>query len=70
MLYPVVLNRMNKTVPFGWLIAFIVAVLIVYMHRENIKRLFAGKENKISFKKKEKAEVVDVSENANDGTAE
>ena len=46
---------MNKTVPFGWLIAFVVAILIVYMHRENIKRLLAGKENKISFKKKDKA---------------
>jgi len=32
------------------------------MHRENIKRLLAGKENKISFKKKkpEPAEENDV----------
>lgn len=56
MIYPVVLNRINKTVPFGWLIATIVAALIVFMHRENIKRLFAGNENKLSFKKKAKAE--------------
>ena len=57
MIYPVILNRMNQTVPFGWLIATLVAALIVFMHRENIKRLLAGKENKISFKKKEKTEV-------------
>ena len=52
MMYPVVLNRVNHEVPFGWLIATIVAVLVVYMHRENIKRLIAGNENKLSFKKK------------------
>lgn len=58
MLYPVLLNRINKEVPFGWLIATIVAALIVYMHRENIKRLIAGKENKLSLgsKKKDKTE--------------
>ena len=54
MLYPVLLNRMNSSVPFGWLMATIVAVLIVFMHRENIKRLMEGKENKLSFKKKDK----------------
>ena len=37
--------------------AVIIAVLIIYMHRANLKRLYEGKENKISFgKKKEKAE--------------
>ena len=51
------LNRVNSTVPFGWLIATLVAVLIVFMHRENIKRLLAGKENKLSFRKKAKTEV-------------
>ncbi len=33
--------------------ALIIAVLIIYKHRENIKRLKKGEENKISFKKKD-----------------
>lgn len=32
------------------------SVLLIYMHRENIKRLKAGTENKFSFGKKEKKE--------------
>ena len=31
--------------------AIILAVLIVFNHRENVKRILAGNENKISFKK-------------------
>ena len=54
MLYPVVLNRINPDVPFGWLIATIVAALVVFMHRENIKRLLKGTENKISLGSKKK----------------
>lgn len=58
MVYPVVLNRMNNTgVRSIELIAIVVAALVVFMHRENIKRLLAGKENKLSFKKKEKEEA-------------
>ena len=30
------------------------ACFVVFMHRENIKRLLAGQESKVSFKKKEK----------------
>ena len=33
--------------------ALIIAVLIIYKHRENMKRLKKGEENKISFKKKD-----------------
>ncbi len=62
MLYPILLNRMNATVPFGWLMATIVAFLIVFMHRENIKRLFAGQENKISFGKKKKEPEENISD--------
>ena len=31
-------------------------VMVVFMHRENIKRLTSGKESKVSFKKKTKGE--------------
>ncbi len=57
MMYPVVLNRVNAEVPFGWLIATIIAAFVVFMHRENIKRLWAGNENKLSFKKKKAEEA-------------
>ena len=56
MIYPIVLNRMNKTVPFGWLIALLVGALIVFMHRENIKRLLTGTERKTYLFKKNKVE--------------
>ncbi len=40
----------------GWitLASIIIMALIVFMHRENIKRLLAGKESKISFGSKKK----------------
>ncbi len=42
--------------PWRALVALAIAVLIVYKHRENIRRLMSGKENKFSFHstKKEK----------------
>ena len=33
--------------------AVIIAILITYMHRENLKRLYHGEESKLSFKKKQ-----------------
>ena len=47
-LYPVLTIFMagNYTIS-----AIIIAVLIVFNHRENVKRILAGTENKISFKK-------------------
>ena len=58
LIYPVILDRMHKifngaTGPYV-IIAIINAALIIFMHRENIKRLLKGKENKFSFKKSEK----------------
>ena len=55
LLYPLILDRINKImgVPTGIevLIAIANAALIIFMHRENIKRLWKGKESKFSFKK-------------------
>lgn len=31
--------------------SIIIAVLVIFNHRENLKRIFTGKENKLSFKK-------------------
>ncbi len=52
-LYPVLtlFIPQNYIVPGNYLIySIILAVIIVFNHRENVKRLLAGKENKISFK--------------------
>lgn len=61
MVYPLVLYRMYVLIygsisgrGFNVIIAFIIAILIIILHRGNIKRLRLGTENKISFKKKPK----------------
>ena len=61
LLYPVILNRIDKLFfeveAMGYhLIAIIMALLIVYKHKENIKRLINGTESKFSFKKSKKSE--------------
>jgi len=55
-LYPVLVMfiHTNYTVSEGssyLVFSIILAVIVVFNHRENIKRLLEGKENKISFKK-------------------
>lgn len=51
MVYPLVLYRVSGG-GFNVIIAFIIAILIIILHRGNIKRIRLGTENKISFKKK------------------
>ena len=58
LLYPVVLNGAFRFMgisadPISVLCSMLAAVLLVYCHRKNLKRLLAGTENKISFKKKD-----------------
>lgn len=57
--YPLILNRLAEArgniallSPIPAITSILVAVLVVFMHRANIKRLLEGKESKISFKKK------------------
>ena len=56
-LYPVLtlfLSNENFIVPGNYLIySIIVALIVIFNHRSNVKRLLNGTENKISFKKKE-----------------
>ena len=41
----------NYLVPGNYIIfGIVLAVLVIFNHRENIKRLFEGKENRLSFK--------------------
>ncbi len=67
LIYPVLLNRINE-ITASWFIAndtiwgfdgifsFLMMAMVVYMHRENIKRIIAGTESKVSFGKKKKEE--------------
>lgn len=57
-LYPMMLYNFMVT-KYGYsdfraIIALIIGILIIFMHRSNIKRLREGKENKINLKKKPK----------------
>ncbi len=55
-LYPVILWAFNGVYEPGLrnAISVLIAILIIYMHRSNIKRLYEGKENKLSLKKHKK----------------
>ena len=56
LLYPVILNRIDKlffeveAMNYHF-IAILMALLIVWKHKDNIKRLMSGTESKFSFKK-------------------
>lgn len=60
MLYPILTYKLADAGLSGWgkgfpvLISFAVAATVIFMHRENIKRLINHTENKISFSKKDK----------------
>ena len=51
MIYPLILNRMTG-IGFHIIIAVIIMLLIVFLHRANMRRLLNGTESKFSFKKK------------------
>ena len=63
MLFPLMNSVFYTSEGFITLAAFAIMLLVVFMHRENIKRLLDGKESKIDFgrsraeKKAKKAEL-------------
>ncbi|MBQ8344809.1 MAG: glycerol-3-phosphate 1-O-acyltransferase PlsY [Clostridia bacterium] len=65
--YPILLYKLPA--PFGAagtafpLFALLIMLLIVLKHRENLVRLWQGKENKFSFGKKDKKKAEDAKEN-------
>lgn len=51
--YPVFISVLQPNAPMPLVIfGNVVAVLLIFTHRKNIKRLFKGEENRISFKRK------------------
>lgn len=66
LLYPVILDRVNKMfsgAPSPYVIfAFLMTVLVVVKHWKNIQRLLQGKENKFSFKKSVKAKDTEAND--------
>lgn len=58
MFYPLILHNIMES-RFGHgdlriLFVFVICALVVWLHRENIKRLLAGTENKLNLKKRKK----------------
>ena len=55
LLYPVLLDRVEKFMNGASrayvILPMIIAALVIFMHRENIKRLMSGTESKFSFKR-------------------
>lgn len=71
MLYPIVLDRierstlLNENPPEGCpyvIFAVVIMLLVVLKHRENIIRLYHGKESKFSFKKSVNTPVAEATE--------
>ena len=60
MLYPIIQFAFYPQ--HGWitLSSILIMILVVFMHRENIKRLMAGKESKISLGSKKNEEKADA----------
>ncbi len=54
LLYPLILRAFLPSAPTASIFAVIMAVMVVVKHKENIKRLLAGQESKISLGKKKK----------------
>ena len=52
MLWPILHFAFYPLQAWTTIASIVIMLIIVFMHRENIKRLMAGKESKISFKKK------------------
>ena len=50
-LYPILTIFMGEVSFIPVLISILIALLVIFNHRENIKRIKNGTENKISFKK-------------------
>ncbi len=67
--YPIVLDRFaggEGRGGFGVIIALIMGFICAFAHRENIKRIIKGEENKFTFKVKDKKTVDEAAEDGED----
>lgn len=55
-LYPLLLHAFCPVSGWVMLMGLCTSVFVVFMHRENLKRLYRGEESKISFSRKKKSE--------------
>ncbi|MBO7310963.1 MAG: glycerol-3-phosphate 1-O-acyltransferase PlsY [Clostridia bacterium] len=63
LIYPFLLSAVDTAITggcdiFALMSAMLIMALVIYKHKDNIKRLRQGKENKFSFKKSVKAEDI------------
>ena len=71
LLYPIILSAFSgEQNPTARILAVAMAMLVLFAHRENLKRLRAGTESKLSFGRKKKAEPGADSETPEAETAE
>ena len=68
-MFPLLLSRMNsgRMPSIVVVIAFMMAALVIYLHRENIKRIYNGTESKVSFKSRNKDGTSEDGTDGNDG---
>lgn len=61
LMFPVLMNSLDTDYVMGWyhMVSVVMALLVVFMHRSNIKRLLEGKESKVSFGKKKEPTAKD-----------
>lgn len=72
--FPLLLNRLYPALHNGdkagaivTVASILMSVMVIWLHRSNIKRLWEGKENKLSFKKKDKKKLDGTAIAANEG---
>ena len=54
LLFPLLVQAMNRGLSINLLLSVAIAALVIFLHRENIKRIYHGKESKLSFSKTDK----------------
>ncbi len=65
LLYPLLLNRLGEIDLVPIVCAFIIAITVIIKHKDNIKRLLNGTENKFSLKSKKKTRTEESEKSEN-----
>lgn len=52
LIYPFLISRLDRPVGINVIMALMTGLFIIFMHRDNIKRLWEGTESKVSFRNK------------------